>query len=79
MKRIKSETQGLRNDPVVVIETAERRKVEDGRIKKEKKGEKKKATSKQLHKSMALEKRASRGMLQGKNISGHQKKTEEPN
>lgn len=39
MKRIKSETQGLRNDPVVVIETAEQRKVKDGRIKKGKKKE----------------------------------------
>lgn len=39
MNRIKSETQRLRNDPAVVIETAEQRKVEDGRIKNRKKKE----------------------------------------
>lgn len=60
MNRIKSETQRLSNDPAVVIETAEQRKVEDGRIKKEK--GKTKTTSKQLHKSMALDERGSRGM-----------------
>lgn len=34
MNRIKSETQRLRNDPVVVIETVEQPKGGDGRIKK---------------------------------------------
>ena len=45
MNRIKSETQRLRNDPAVVIETAERPKVEDGGIKRRKEKKKKKATS----------------------------------
>lgn len=40
MNRIKSEAQRLKNDPAVVIETAEQRKVEDGRIKKRQKKEK---------------------------------------
>lgn len=61
MNRIKSETQRLSNDPVVVIETVEQRKGEDGRIKK-----RREKTSKQLHKSMALEKRGRKGTLQGK-------------
>lgn len=39
MNRIKSETQRLRNDPAVVIETAEQPKVEDGGIKRRKKKE----------------------------------------
>lgn len=41
MNRIKSEVHRLKNDPSVVIETAEQRKVEDGRIKKKEKKKKK--------------------------------------
>lgn len=67
MDRIQSETQRQKNDPAVVIETAEQRKVEGGRIKKrKKKNNKKKLWSKQLHKSMALEKSGSEGTLERK-------------
>lgn len=62
MNRIKSEAERLRNDPVVVSETVEQIKEDSRRTEKRKK----KSTSKQLHKSMTLEKRRDEGRLQEK-------------